>query len=399
MFGVALFLFWNLNYKNDQKLPKWNRRARMGQILGFSEEHSLLVGTVRNLTTGYISPQFHLVYDDLYETVIRTKDDEHEFNTICDDLFKFNRDWYAEEEFDDDGKLIYRPPPLEDVWLDEQGRRERREQLGYQRRCRQDKIREKSRAVPDIIHLNSKDNDVTPFTGAPISDDESSDDDSLLDDNPPTESEGDNVTFVDDDGPPDTPPPAPNISTNSPEGDPSQPTTLITSPEGDASREGAQRRKKYPKAVWERGSDGKLRRVDLSKVNRQLYALTFGPHTTPPMAKKLSKKRMRLNYKKYRRHLRVEGDRTLQSSRPLDEQCPTITELMASPLAKYITLAANDCGYGGTAEELIVNYVHPLFLKAKSAASREDNPNWREATNGPFADDYWKVLDSGTYVS
>lgn len=83
----------------------------------------------------------------------------------------------------------------------------------------------------------------------------------------------------------------------------------------------------------------------------------------------------------------------------MDEQCPTVTELMASPLAKYITLAANDCGYGGTTEELIVNYVHPLFLKAKSATSREDNPNWREATNGPFADDYWKVLDSRTYVS
>ena len=76
----------------------------------------------------------------------------------------------------------------------------------------------------------------------------------------------------------------------------------------------------------------------------------------------------------------------------LVEQCPTVAELMASPLAKYITLAADDCGYGGTAEELIVDYIHPLFLKAKAAASREDNPNWREATNGPFADDYWKAM-------
>jgi hypothetical protein len=41
---------------------------------------------------------------------------------------------------------------------------------------------------------------------------------------------------------------------------------------------------------------------------------------------------------------------------------------LASPLAKYITLAANDCGYSGKAEELIVTYVHPLFLKAHSAA-------------------------------
>ena len=28
---------------------------------------------------------------------------------------------------------------------------------------------------------------------------------------------------------------------------------------------------------------------------------------------------------------------------------PTVAELMDSPLAKYITLAANDCGYSGTA--------------------------------------------------
>ena len=58
----------------------------------------------------------------------------------------------------------------------------------------------------------------------------------------------------------------------------------------------------------------------------------------------------------------------------------TVADLMDSPLAKYITLAANDCGYSGTAEELIVSCVHPLFLKAHSAASKLDNPSWKEAT-------------------
>jgi hypothetical protein len=64
--------------------------------------------------------------------------------------------------------------------------------------------------------------------------------------------------------------------------------------------------------------------------------------------------------------------------------CPTLS---TSPLAQYITLAANDCGYGGTAQELIVSYVHPLFLKAHLAASKADNPSWREATRGKFADE------------
>ena len=66
----------------------------------------------------------------------------------------------------------------------------------------------------------------------------------------------------------------------------------------------------------------------------------------------------------------------------LDKTIPTVADILASPLTKFITLAANDCGYSGTAKELIVSYVHPLFLKAHSAASKADNPSWHEATRG-----------------
>ncbi len=76
----------------------------------------------------------------------------------------------------------------------------------------------------------------------------------------------------------------------------------------------------------------------------------------------------------------------------LDKTILTLADLLASPLAKYITLAANDCGYSGIAEELIVSYVHPLFLKAHSAASKADNPSWHEATRGEFADEYWEAM-------
>jgi hypothetical protein len=76
----------------------------------------------------------------------------------------------------------------------------------------------------------------------------------------------------------------------------------------------------------------------------------------------------------------------------LDKTIPTVADLLASPLAKYITLSANDSGYSGKAEELIVTYVHPLFLKAHSAASKAEYPSWREATRGKFADEYWKAM-------
>ncbi len=66
----------------------------------------------------------------------------------------------------------------------------------------------------------------------------------------------------------------------------------------------------------------------------------------------------------------------------LDKTIPTVADLLASPLAKYITLAANDCRYHDKADELIVTNVQPLFVKAHSSASTADNPSWREATRG-----------------
>ena len=50
-------------------MPKWKRRARQGQYLGVSQEHASSVANILNLTTGSISPQFHVVHDDLFTTV------------------------------------------------------------------------------------------------------------------------------------------------------------------------------------------------------------------------------------------------------------------------------------------------------------------------------------------
>ena len=55
--------------QDGKKIPKWNRRSRQGQFLGFSEQHSSLVANIRNLSSGYISPQFHIIHDDRFHTV------------------------------------------------------------------------------------------------------------------------------------------------------------------------------------------------------------------------------------------------------------------------------------------------------------------------------------------
>jgi len=76
--------------QNDQKLPKWNRRDCLGQFVGFSDEHSSMVAYVRHLTTGYISPQFHVVFDDLFETVNHTGADDYVVESICNEIFQHN---------------------------------------------------------------------------------------------------------------------------------------------------------------------------------------------------------------------------------------------------------------------------------------------------------------------
>ena len=120
-----------------------------------------------------------------------------------------------------------------------------------------------------------------------------SDDDSFAG-SPHTESEGDFFDDIAPAAPPmPLPPEAPNIDTEG-----------ATVPPPDPSPEGAD---SYPEEaktrnpIWTRDKDNRLERL---KLNRELYSLTCGRHHKPPMAKKLSQKRKRLNYKQYRRRLK-----------------------------------------------------------------------------------------------
>jgi hypothetical protein len=56
--------------QQGKKLPRWDPKARKGIFLGFSPHHSSDVPLVLNLTTGHISPQYHVVFNDGFDTVI-----------------------------------------------------------------------------------------------------------------------------------------------------------------------------------------------------------------------------------------------------------------------------------------------------------------------------------------
>ena len=65
--------------------------------------------------------------------------------------------------------------------------------------------------------------------------------------------------------------------------------------------------------------------------------------------------------------------------------------LLRSPIARFIGFSASKIGYKGTVDDLVCNWIHPIMLQAKAAGSKEDNPNWWKAMNGPFAAEYWQA--------
>ena len=62
-------------------LPKWSPRARLGLNLGQSPNHARNVYLVLNLITGLVSRQFHVKFDDLFETTRYAQLDSGAFST------------------------------------------------------------------------------------------------------------------------------------------------------------------------------------------------------------------------------------------------------------------------------------------------------------------------------
>jgi hypothetical protein len=85
------------------------------------------VALVRHLQTNHVSPQFHIIHDDNFETILNDSPMDHDLaDNIINKLFEEAREIYSEIEFSSDGTVIYKPPHLDDIWLDESERRAKR---------------------------------------------------------------------------------------------------------------------------------------------------------------------------------------------------------------------------------------------------------------------------------
>jgi hypothetical protein len=140
-----------------------------------------------------------------------------------------------------------------------------------------------------------------------------------------------------------------------------------------------------------RSANGKSRRI------RAKYNYTNGKKQILPgvrralYVQKISQKRS--DYRKQIAKKRKQANEMMYAAKV---EVPSVEALMACPISKFIHFAANDCGYNGTRYDLIANWIHPLFLKAKCEATKADNPNWKatlKVIETLEAMDAWEVVD------
>jgi hypothetical protein len=152
-----------------------NRRARLFQFVGFSPKHSTLVANVRHLQTNYISPQFHLIHDDNFETILNDTLLDHPLSDDpLLDIFETSREVYSKIERADDGAIVYTPPPLDDIWLDEGEHREKRLEVAKEHARAHDCWKFEAKRAPVSKPSLQTSNPPHRWSGPMVSDDESS---------------------------------------------------------------------------------------------------------------------------------------------------------------------------------------------------------------------------------
>ena len=81
-FGCPVYLL-NSGLQAGKKIDKWHSRARVGIYLGKSPRHARTVALVLNVQTGLVSPQFHVKFDELFETVPELAGRVISWQTVC----------------------------------------------------------------------------------------------------------------------------------------------------------------------------------------------------------------------------------------------------------------------------------------------------------------------------
>jgi hypothetical protein len=100
--------------QDGKKLPKWTKKSHLGMYLGASTAHSSMVGCILNLQMGYISLQYHVVYDELFTSVQGDLIDQVFDATHWNELIVFGGEEQLVDTTDDSGDHV----PFEELYDD-----------------------------------------------------------------------------------------------------------------------------------------------------------------------------------------------------------------------------------------------------------------------------------------
>ncbi len=138
--------------------------------------------------TGYVSPQYHVVFDDLFETVFSSGSNDALVDSICEKFYGTSCEINATNEYDAKDNLVYKPLPLDEVWLDAEGHEQGKLELRQQQKRIEELMYNCKVATQDLAPTPGAHGGHVP--GLPVPDGAlitDNDDDSFISD---TESEG-----------------------------------------------------------------------------------------------------------------------------------------------------------------------------------------------------------------
>lgn len=113
VFGCPVFVL-DPTLQDAKKLPKWQKRSWKGIFLGFSPKHHTNVALVLNPETGSITPQYHVIFDEMFSTITTQKDDEltlQQWETLLDNGYDRHEDIEPPDVDDNDNNFQWDLPP------------------------------------------------------------------------------------------------------------------------------------------------------------------------------------------------------------------------------------------------------------------------------------------------
>ena len=333
--------------QDEKKIPKFNPCSRWGQYLGQSTAHSSTIGRILNLRTGWVSPQYHVVYDDLFTTVPNAESggllELSQFNpTSWNRLIEIGLERHIDDvEYDRRGRRLL--PQLHDDWLTDFERRLRNETRATRQRRRQapaDTPRTRRQQHPPALNPEGADVQAPPQVNPPPV-------------QPPPEQE----QSSDDES-----------EFNAADAPGNEDDDALSLPEG-VSDEQEQGNETPPEPLPEQQQTRmKTRSGREVKPSRRVFGDEWA------------------NYKGFysgRKKVRLE---TINNQfLAMLQWTKTMNMLDSYEFQRMWSLIQDETD----PETNTVEWMHPMILAAK--ANSEDNPTWDEAMSGPLKEGYWEA--------